>query len=47
MFSFACLYSLSGADRDSDGWGLGGPLAFTGLSNLSKAWLFLDFKNLL
>ena len=34
-------YSRTGADRESDGWGA--PLAVTGLSNLGKAWLFLDF----
>ena len=31
-----------GADRESDGWG-GAPLAVTGLFNIGKAWLFLDF----
>ena len=32
---------FAGADRESDG--LGAPFAVTGLSNLGKAWLFLDF----
>ena len=33
----------AGAYRESNGWG-GAPLAVIGLSNLSKSWLFLDFK---
>ena len=32
----------AGADREQPD-GLGAPLAVTGLSNLIKAWLFLDF----
>ena len=39
-----CRYSTTaGADGESDGLGGGAPLAVTGLSNIGKAWLFLDF----
>ena len=32
----------AGADRESDGFEEGAPLAVTGLSNLGKAWVFLN-----
>ena len=37
---------IPGADRESVGLG-GAPLAATRISILGKAWLFLDFQNLL
>ena len=45
VFLSIARYCQAGADRESDGWGGGTVrLAFTGLSNISNAWLFLDLK---